>query len=966
MKKVVIILLLALWASLPSQAVLQEKNLKQSLAVLRVELQQSYLKQQQLMAGLKKMSKTQHEKMLFYMKKSNQIGLMLYSQQRDYVFDLTYACNEATALYRQFGEKRLPYYKINNNLDAEIARYDGLIYSLEILPPPMIDPMGMGHKAGKPFRPRPGGKNEKAPFELDSTSLHDRAMCLSYARALRGNCVKLRHTLRQDSMAYVRMNYNLSLLDKYAKKRYGVIQQEIFQDTGDNYFKVLEHLGRYWQQAKEAIDNKYSYHGSYGKVRSEWRGPIVMGYVSFVVFYLLVAVVFSFLFVNVSYRNAKRLKWIKSAPDEAERDRRWKKLHMLKPFVGISLGALIFALSVQTVKAFLTHNFFVMASGLLVEYAWLLTAITLSLLVRLRYNQMRYGYAIYLPMVLLGLVIIIFRIIFIPNNVVNLVFPPVALLFSIWQLFALKRNSGKLPESEVLDEATTPAQPQDDEDDADQKAIDDQLDSIEKEQEKAGRRSAAQLARNATLASGINNDTVVASGIAAVFKKLKRPVVHSRVSLSSVDKIPQYDHLYAWASLGVILVATLLTWSGRTLMSVEMVIWWLFQLTAIQALTLAFRLLDIYEKARLYDRLRDSGITDAQIAAGVRKGDYITRTWFFDFVHKALVPIAGAYSLLLSIKMAADVFNLGDTCVSIFLYPFLNVEGVVRLSIFSIVVVVAAWFLFRYLNYAIQAIYRHLRIKYQKKKTGKSTVRANEVNLTLGYNVIAILVWGAYAIFALILLRIPKSGISIVTAGLATGIGFAMKDLLNNFFYGISLMAGRLRVGDWIECDGVQGRVDSISYQSVQIVTTDDCLMSFLNSTLFAKNFRNLTRNNSYELIKIPVGVAYGVDVEHVRELLQSNILKLQRNDKYGRPVMDLKNHKILVLFDSFGDNSVNLIVAVWTLVVEKIVLMGQIKEAIYNTLNDNHIEIPFPQRDLYIKTLPQQLSPALDNDTKQ
>ena len=114
------------------------------------------------------------------------------------------------------------------------------------------------------------------------------------------------------------------------------------------------------------------------------------------------------------------------------------------------------------------------------------------------------------------------------------------------------------------------------------------------------------------------------------------------------------------------------------------------------------------------------------------------------------------------------------------------------------------------------------------------------------------------------------------------------------------------------------------------------------------------------------MGVAYGVDVEHVRELLQSNILKLQRNDKYGRPVMDLKNHKILVLFDSFGDNSVNLIVAVWTLVVEKIVLMGQIKEAIYNTLNDNHIEIPFPQRDLYIKTLPQQLSPALDNDTKQ
>lgn len=958
--------LIALLMCLPSQAVLQEKNLKQSLSVLRVELQQSYLKQKQLMSGLQKMSKAQHEQMLSYMKKSNQIGLMLYSQQRDYVFDLTYACNEATALYRQYSKKRLPYYKINNNLDAEIARYNGLIYNLEILPPPMVDPMGMGHKAGMPRRPRPAGKNDKAPFELDSASRQDRAMCLRYARALRANCMKLRQSLHQDSMAYVRMNYNLALLDKYAKKRYGVIQQEIFQDTGDNYFKILRHFHRSWQQAKQAIDSKYSNHGGYSRVRSEWRGSIVMGYVSFVVFYLLVAVFFSFLIINVAYRNAKRLKWLKNAHGEAERALRWKKLHMLKPFVGISLGALIFALSVQTVKAFLTHNFFVMASGLLVEYAWLLTAITLSLLVRLRYNQMRYGFGVYLPMTLLGLVIIIFRIIFIPNNVVNLVFPPIALLFLIWQVYALKRNSGKLPESEVLDKEDCNATPDDEvEEDADQKAIDDQLDTMEKEQEEASRKAGLQRDRNDALATSIDDDTVVAGGIAALFKKLKRPTAQSQVALSSVDKIPQYDYLYAWASLAVILVATLLTFTGRTLMSVEMVIWWLFQLTAIQALTLVFRLLDIYEKARLYDRLRDSGIADAQIAKGVRKGDYITHTWFFDFVHKALVPIAGAYSLLLSIKMAADVFNLGDTCIGIFLHPFLDIDGVVRLSIFSIVVVVASWFFFRYLNYAIQAIYRHLRIKYHKKKTGKTTVRANEVNLTLGYNVIAILVWGAYAIFALMLLRIPKSGISIVTAGLATGIGFAMKDLLNNFFYGISLMAGRLRVGDWIECDGVQGRVDSISYQSVQIVTTDDCLMSFLNSTLFAKNFRNLTRNNSYELIKIPVGVAYGVDVEHVRELLRANILKLQHNDKYGRPVMDLKNHKILVLFDSFGDNSVNLIVAVWTLVVEKVVLMGQIKEAIYNTLNDNHIEIPFPQRDLYIKTLPQ-LPSALGNEAKQ
>ena len=92
---------------------------------------------------------------------------------------------------------------------------------------------------------------------------------------------------------------------------------------------------------------------------------------------------------------------------------------------------------------------------------------------------------------------------------------------------------------------------------------------------------------------------------------------------------------------------------------------------------------------------------------------------------------------------------------------------------------------------------------------------------------------------------------SIVMAGLATGLGFAMKDLLENFIYGISLMTGRLRVGDYIECDGVQGKVDSINYQSTQIVTLDGSVMAFQNSALFSKNFKNLTRNHGYVLVGV-------------------------------------------------------------------------------------------------------------------
>ena len=74
--------------------------------------------------------------------------------------------------------------------------------------------------------------------------------------------------------------------------------------------------------------------------------------------------------------------------------------------------------------------------------------------------------------------------------------------------------------------------------------------------------------------------------------------------------------------------------------------------------------------------------------------------------------------------------------------------------------------------------------------------------------------------------------------------------------------------GFWIECDGVCGKVTAINYQCVQAETIEGTEMSFLNSSLFGKNFNNLTRNNSYELTIVTVGVAYGTEIQRVREVL--------------------------------------------------------------------------------------------------
>ena len=215
---------------------------------------------------------------------------------------------------------------------------------------------------------------------------------------------------------------------------------------------------------------------------------------------------------------------------------------------------------------------------------------------------------------------------------------------------------------------------------------------------------------------------------------------------------------------------------------------------------------------------------------------------------------------------------------------------------------------------------------------------------------ISILVWGTFAIISIILLKIPMGALSIVAAGLATGIGLALKDILNNFIYGIQLMSGRLRVGDFIECDGVRGKVESISYQSTQITTLEGAVMAFTNTTLFNKNFKNLTRNNSYEYIKIGVGVGYGTPVEKVRALLEEALGKLQRKDRFGRFVMD-PDRKLTVVLDGFGDSSVDLAIKQYVLVEEEYAYIAAAKEIIYNTLSENGIEIPFPQRDIHVKT---------------
>lgn len=845
-------------------AVLKEKDLAATLTVLRAELESSYNEQRQNIAQYNIIAQMQHKQMISLMQRSDQIGLMLYSQKQDFTFDMTYACHEATSLFREFNKQSMPYQKILDRINTELNRYNALIASLQTIPPPT----GMSNAThaqvpvkGRPALPTLVGPDKKMrgqmpmgaqPFILDKQGQADRNACLKYATALRNNLERLKASVIADNEHYKMTSRKLQKLNNYALERYQAIQHNIFVNGDVNYFEVLGQLKRYISQAKSDASEKYNTeHIQVGKkenrpVHSQWRGPIVMGLTFFVFFYIIIAALLS----NVLVR------WL--VP------KRFRTEEFMKKKVCLILAAamMIFAISIMIARTFMYHNFFLMASRLLIEYSWLLCAIFISLLIRLTGDQIKSGFRIYTPIMLMSFIVITFRIIFIPNNLVQLIFPPILLIFTLWQWNVITRHN---------------------------------------------------------------------------------------------DNIPRSDIFYTWVSLILMVASTLTAWYGYTLLSVQILIWWMFQLSCIQTVTCVYDLLAVYEERYLLKRIGEnyanksmsghSSTSHINILEAIRKRHekHINQTWFYDLVAMAIVPVVGVFSILLSIWWAADVFDLTETVYNIFLNNFLNVPDVVQLSLAKIVLVASQYFIFRYLNYLIKALYH----KYHKSKV----VVNGKPNFTLANNIIAICVWGLYAIISIRLLKIPSTAISVISAGLATGVGFAMKDLLENFFYGISLMTGRVRVGDFIECDGIRGKVESITYQSTQVVTADGCVIAFLNSSLFNKNFKNITKNHSYEMVAVPVGVAYGANVDEVRKMLIEAVKNLACKTPEGRDIIDFKK-PVGVVFDDFGDNSVNLFVTYWVLVEQKFLMTGRVKEAIYNTLNAHNIEIPFPQRDLHIRSV--------------
>ncbi len=378
--------------------------------------------------------------------------------------------------------------------------------------------------------------------------------------------------------------------------------------------------------------------------------------------------------------------------------------------------------------------------------------------------------------------------------------------------------------------------------------------------------------------------------------------------------VPRYDLNFAYMSQLVFVFSLVSAWIGYTMFAVQVIIWWSMQLACI--LTIAF-FKDYLNQYRAKHPIKNLSPI---------------KVWSLRFIDIVLIPIALVISFFMAVYWATDVFNLSGLTWDLIRDNFIDSTNI-KISVYAIAVVTILWFVFNYLNLTIRDA-----IKLYLKRNDPSTA---EARATMYINVLQVVIWGAWLLTTLSIIKVSSTWLVVVTGGLSTGIGFAMKDILENIYYGISLMAGRIKIGDYIICDDIRGRVSSISYTSTMIEALDGSVIAFQNSQLFTKNYKNMTKNHGYELDILEVGVAYGTNIKEVKTLLTDAITSLG---------VTYEAQPVFVRLKSFDDSCITLSIIVWLNVFTRGSDIGDIMECIYETLNNNGIEIPFPQREITIK----------------
>jgi len=209
-----------------------------------------------------------------------------------------------------------------------------------------------------------------------------------------------------------------------------------------------------------------------------------------------------------------------------------------------------------------------------------------------------------------------------------------------------------------------------------------------------------------------------------------------------------------------------------------------------------------------------------------------------------------------------------------------------------------------------------------------------------------------YMVFLIgLVIGIESAGVNlnsllVVGGAVGIGIGLGLQALANNFVSGLVLLFERpIKLGDRIEVGGVFGDVVRMAGRSTWVCTNENVVIIVPNSEFISGRVTNWTANDRRVRFSLPIGVSYQSNPEQVRDLLRATAH--QHPDVLHDPAPD-------VLFTGFGDSTLNFELRVWTIrqVQTPRMLSSDLYFAIFRCFGENKIEIPFPQRDLHLKSI--------------
>jgi small-conductance mechanosensitive channel len=188
------------------------------------------------------------------------------------------------------------------------------------------------------------------------------------------------------------------------------------------------------------------------------------------------------------------------------------------------------------------------------------------------------------------------------------------------------------------------------------------------------------------------------------------------------------------------------------------------------------------------------------------------------------------------------------------------------------------------------------------------------------------------------------SSLVVVGGALGIGVGFGLQTIVSNFVSGLVLLVERpIKLGDRVEVGDTYGDVVRIAGRSTWIRTNDNVVIIVPNSEFIEKRVTNWTANDRRVRFSLSLGVSYGSQPEQVRDILLG-VARAHPSVLFTPPPE--------VLFTEFGDSSLNFSLRVWTDQVEAPKrLVSDLYFGIFKAFREQGIEIPFPQRDLHLKS---------------